>query len=570
MLFQSKVHLYSDVPLSLNGNFTRYFANDTLKRSYFAGKESYVYDNLSYIRPDQNIISVNQSYGSVIKNNYLMFKNTDDSISYYCFITDVQYVSDSHCTVTFSIDPMMTYMNVMDISGFIEREHADYSIKNTLPEDVGIGDYLVTKSQRLTSHAGEQPHFAIITMTTDITNPIGFSGGTNSVFSHGIQQPYRYYFVNAGSIPARINNSILNMSDLHTFNSIYANSEELSNKIVNIQVVDRLPFPHTLTYQSTGENTGYYNISGFTPNSIVTTNVATINYVGEINYSVLDQETYTLFLDSVNSLDSSKLNHYPYTVVELSDGKNTLQFKPELFQSPSNQVKCVVNRSLESDCQVAYSIENYSNESPQLNRIIKPASIKLPVISTELSAYLQSRDNAYLTSSAMQIGTGIGMIALASATGGASMAMAGLLGASNIVGVGAVAGGVGSALGSTIERYKDVQKAMRSPNNVVGQEGTIITGNLDIQMLLLVKEQTPEYKTMIGNYFKVYGWKVLRNGKPNIKTRVGFNYVKMNECVVKGVIPQSAKDQIMQLMINGFTFWHSNDIGNYSISNVKG
>lgn len=67
MLFQSKVHLYSDVPLSLNGNFTRYFANDTLKRSYFAGKESYVYDNLSYIRPDQNIISVNQSYGSVIK-----------------------------------------------------------------------------------------------------------------------------------------------------------------------------------------------------------------------------------------------------------------------------------------------------------------------------------------------------------------------------------------------------------------------------------------------------------------------------------------------------------------------
>lgn len=529
---------------------------------------------MSMINPQNGQLRVDFAISKVLDCNYLMFTNPDDNTEYYCFITEVDYVAEDTTTVSYQIDPIMTYMFKMDLTGHIEREHANYNVNNTLPEDVGIGDYIQLSSTRLTDHHTNQPHFAIITTTTDISNPEGYSGGTSALYDHGIQQPYRYYFVNAGSSYARLGDTILPMLDLWEFNSIYATSPDLVNKVVNIQVVDTLPFNHTLTWQESGENTGYYKISGYTPESIsqVDMGLFGLKYLCEINWSTKYEKSYTHTLGLNNTGDSRKLNNYPFSLVELTDGKSTLQFKPELIGSEG--LKISEDRSLETDCQVAYSVQSYAGELAQFNRITKSTSIKLPVVSEELSAYIQSRDNAYLSNSLLQIGTGIGMIAvtsgamaLAPATGGGSVAMASLLGASKMAGMGAITGGISGGLGATIDRYKSTEKAKRSPNNVVGSEGTIINGNLDTQMYAVTKTQTNEYKNMIGEYFKVYGWKVLRNGKPNINTRKAFNFVKMNQCIVKGQIPQFAKESIMSMMIDGFTFWHIDDVGNYNLDN---
>lgn len=572
--FESRVHLYSDVPLSVNSNYTRYFSSESSRTNYFNNKLVDSYINMSMINPQNGQLIVDFAIGRMLNCNYLMFTNPSDNTEYYCFITEVDYVAEETTRISYQIDPIMTYMFKTDLTGHIEREHANYNNNNTLPEDVGVGDYVQINSTRLTDHATNHPHFAIVTTTTDLSNPEGYSGGTSSVFEHGIQQPYRYYFMPAGQHPVRLNNTILDMTELWEFNHIYAESPNLVNKIVNIQIVDTLPFNHTLTWQETGENTGYYNLSDYTSNSIIQADMGLfgLRYIGEINWSTKYEKTYTHSLGLNNTGDSRKLNNYPYSIIELTDGKNTLQFKPELIRTEG--LKITENRSLETDCQVAYSVQSYADELSQLNRITKSTSIKLPVVSEELSAYIQSRDNAYLSNSLLQIGTGIGMIvatsgamALAPATGGGSVAMASLLGASKMAGMGAITGGISGGLGATIDRYKSTEKAKRSPNNVVGSEGTIINGNLDTQMYAVTKTQTTEYKNMISDYFKVYGWKVLRNGKPNINTRTSFNFVKMNQCIVKGQIPQFAKESIMSMLMNGFTFWHVDDVGNYNLSN---
>lgn len=572
--FESRVHLYSDVPLSVNSNHTRYFSSSSSRTAFFNSKLVDSYENMSMINPQNGQLRVDFAISKVLDCNYLMFTNPDDNTEYYCFITEVDYVAEDTTTVSYQIDPIMTYMFKMDLTGHIEREHANYNNNNTLPEEVGIGDYVQNNSTRLVDHATNHPHFAIVTTTTDLSNPEGYSGGTSAVFDHGIQQPYRYYFIPAGGSQVRLGNTITNMMELYQFNHVYAESPDLVNKIVNIQIVDTLPFNHTLTWVESGENTGYYRISGYTPESIKEVDMGLwgLLYIAEINFSDKYEKIYTHSLGLNNTGDSRKLNNYPYSIVELTDGKSTLQFKPELIPTGGLEISEV--RSLETDCQVAYSVESYAGELSQFNRITKSASIKLPVISEELSAYIQSRDNAYLSNSFLSIGTGIGMIAvtsgamaLAPATGGGSVAMAGLLGASKMAGMGAITGGVAGGLGATIDRYKSTEKAKRSSNNVVGSEGTIINGNLDTQMYAVTKTQTTEYKNMIGEYFKVYGWKVLRNGKPNINTRNSFNFVKMNQCIVKGQIPQFAKESIMSMMIDGFTFWHVDDVGNYNLSN---
>lgn len=566
MNFESKVRLYQDVPLSLGNNHTLYFSNSVEKETYFNSKQVMTYENMSYIRMDSNQLQVGLAFKDVINTNYLSFKNTSDTTEYYAFITDVKYIADDTTLISFSIDPFVTYFDKVNVLGHIEREHADYSKLNTIPEDIGTGDYVQTKGTVLTNHTADVPRFAIVTTTVLLDQPEGYSGGTDALFNHGVQQPYNYYIIPAGGLyNVKFEDKIL--ADISQFTQIYANSPELVNKIVSMQVVDTIPIPHSISKHEIGENQYEYSIGGVGSNMFLT-NISLFGNLIGININKLYTNNYSITTGLSNTLDSSKLNNYPYSLIELTNGRQNIQFKPELFSS--SQIAINETRSLENDIQVAYTVNNYADELGQNNRLTIPASLKLPIISTELAAYLQSRDNAYLTTAFTQVATGIGLIALSGATGGAGAAAAGLLGASQIAGVSSITSGVGNAIGSTIDRYKSVDKAKRSPNNVIGNEGTLINMNLNTQVYLITKQQTPEYRKIIGDYFKMYGWRVLRYGSPNIKTRKAFNYVKMNEVVIKGVVPQFAKEQITNMLLNGMTFWHSKNVGDYSLDNSKG
>ena len=91
----------------------------------------------------------------------------------------------------------------------------------------------------------------------------------------------------------------------------------------------------------------------------------------------------------------------------------------------------------------------------------------------------------------------------------------------------------------------------------------------DTQLIirLVSKQILPEYAKIIDEYFTAFGYKVCRIKAPNITGRPAWNYVKTIGAQVSGNIPEYAETALKAMLNNGVTFWHTNDVGNYSLDN---
>lgn len=76
-----------------------------------------------------------------------------------------------------------------------------------------------------------------------------------------------------------------------------------------------------------------------------------------------------------------------------------------------------------------------------------------------------------------------------------------------------------------------------------------------------------EYAQAIDAFFSRFGYKVNRSGKPNTKSRLSWNYIKVNEIIATGSMPQEHLERIKQCYVDGITFWHIADVGDYSKNN---
>lgn len=76
-----------------------------------------------------------------------------------------------------------------------------------------------------------------------------------------------------------------------------------------------------------------------------------------------------------------------------------------------------------------------------------------------------------------------------------------------------------------------------------------------------------EYAKRIDDYFSMFGYKVNRIEYPNTTGRRSWNFVKCNGANVEGDVPLTAKLCFENALNNGVTFWHVDDVGNYSLDN---
>lgn len=91
----------------------------------------------------------------------------------------------------------------------------------------------------------------------------------------------------------------------------------------------------------------------------------------------------------------------------------------------------------------------------------------------------------------------------------------------------------------------------------------------DTQLIIrIVSKQIPkEYAQIIDEYFTAFGYKVCRIKAPNITGRTSWNYVKTIGANISGNVPEYAETALKGMLNNGVTFWHTNDVGNYSLDN---
>ena len=130
--------------------------------------------------------------------------------------------------------------------------------------------------------------------------------------------------------------------------------------------------------------------------------------------------------------------------------------------------------------------------------------------------------------------------------------------------MGALGGGL-AAVASTLGNIDRMRKHPNTSNGNVGGNSRMqngYTGWYTSQVCLL-----PEYAAIVDDFLDMYGYQVDRVKIPNRTGRPYWNYVKcQNSCHV-GNVPSDMMSQINKIYDAGITFWHTNDVGNYSLNN---
>ena len=112
----TKVYLLN-VPLERDYLHTLHFDSQTDQLNYFAGQIVKAYTDFSYQRKEKSI-KVCDHFDNLSNCNYLMYQNTAHSNKwYYCFINDIEYVSDSVSLLHIESDVIQTYLFDYQIEG---------------------------------------------------------------------------------------------------------------------------------------------------------------------------------------------------------------------------------------------------------------------------------------------------------------------------------------------------------------------------------------------------------------------------------------------------------------------
>lgn len=132
----------------------------------------------------------------------------------------------------------------------------------------------------------------------------------------------------------------------------------------------------------------------------------------------------------------------------------------------------------------------------------------------------------------------------------------------------ATAGEAVTAEGSIANSVLDLRTRSLNSQTVAGTQ-SVAQLAYDTQLIirLVSKQILPEYAKIIDEYFTAFGYKVCRIKTPNITGRPAWNYVKTIGANVSGNVPEYAETALKGMLNNGVTFWHTNDVGNYSLDN---
>lgn len=146
------------------------------------------------------------------------------------------------------------------------------------------------------------------------------------------------------------------------------------------------------------------------------------------------------------------------------------------------------------------------------------------------------------------------------------------------VGVGVMAGGAGGSLGRLASGYLSYreQKAeldyqQKQPNHVVASttDNNLFAIN-HLGFIIRSKSLMEDYARSLDAFFDQFGYEVDRLKVPNRTGRPNWNYVKTVSANLGGNIPADRLAIINTTLDNGITFWHTTDVGNYSLSNGLG
>src|SRR5690625_969263 len=499
-------------------------------------------------------VKVNKNIDDLWGTNYLTFLNRNKR--FYAFVTTMEYINDGLTHVYFEIDVLQTWLFEMDFKpSYVTREHRPLwnsdgtPVLNTIDEGLNYG---TEYDNKLTSRVRINGGFKWLVIVSKTPIQTWYTGGNdNEVVATevGTPQPLSYYIVpfRRGTTDVRIsttgNDDEIAGTPIDILSSIYED-EKAVNNIVSLYITDY-----------TGIKMDYYSgsIPHFQVNhsgadlEVVTISGGSVFYVKKVDqFLPMEVEVTSDKYQAFSDVTESKLLMSPYTSLIFDDYRgNRTEYKLEHIKGKSLTV--LVKGSLGVTNNVSYGIKDYNNdeETFDVERADESALISnppsdLPIINDMLSAFLQGNRNSIQNQKNSILWNGV-FGAIGNLTGGSGSAMqtGHAKSQGNAIGtkmgaLGVAQSGVDAAQGSgnvvpELQANQAKQEHIRNIPPQIAKQGSNVAydyGNNYQGLYILRKQIKPEYRRILGDFFKKFGYKTNRVKIPNFKTRQNWNYVQ--------------------------------------------
>lgn len=531
------VTLIKGIPFSSNYKDTRYFSSLQEQTNYFLNKpEKLVFENCSYTRQTEQYVAVDANIESLWEYNYLMFQNeTMGNKWFYAFIDRYEYKAPSTTFVYFTVDVVQSWMfDAPFAQCFIEREHVGIQTvgqKFWAPENVEYGTDYVTVNQQFVDYVNTDTSGSavLLTSTVDLSNEFGDFDNPNLIGAdggvvHRLPSGCDYYVV----CP-----DVYGDASIYDVFNLMKQYPWVSKGIIGMTIVP-LSMLQGMNIGLIGIGNGSFSIGRINGDSAPPTSTV---YSGNI---------FTGF----ESVEQMKLLMYPYSFVEITlQNGQTLIVKPQYVNGTTLEV--IRKSVLSIKPEVKYYLNGYTGLGDDYDFSLSMKDFpQCPV-----------QDTSYLLSvSQTQQGTLMGLESSLISTG-----ISGLVSllTSNPVGL---ISSIGNALTGTQQAlYKYNQADAQSPT-LSGQIGGTYFNYATEKMGCTIRWKmiSSGYRKIISDYWNKFGYQIneIKTPSPNKMSR--FDYLKTLDCKLSGTIPQDDKVQLINIYDSGITFWHDDNIGDYS------
>lgn len=462
--------------------------------------------------------------------NYVMFQNVNfGSKWFYAFVTNVTYKNASTVNLKLELDYVQTYMFDYDFKPcFVEREHVNDDAIGAHVKDEGIdpGELKCTYS------AIDNDNMDCYMVVASAVEPL--KDGT--YVNNGGDQ---YMGVTSGTSLS----VFLTIDQFKSFMQALSDNGQ-QDAVSQVYMCPRAAIPNIVAKTN---GWGYW-VDASSPTPSVEKNY-------NLGFTTLDGYTPK----------NNKMYCFPFEYAEVTNFTGaSQQLRLEFFGNPGT-VSLQRTGGCDANSRLAYIPTNYNG----VNRFVEGAVYldKYPTCNWVYQAFANM-----LGASEVNTPWGFSYNSMSQAPYVNSF----MGSTQNIIGS-ALSLDIPGMLNSAVNGAQDLtntfanfSKASRTPNTSRGgtNSTTALVNYGTYTMGIRKYTCRAEIARQIDDFLSVYGYNVSIVKTPNITGRRSWNYVKTVSANMGGNVPANYLRAFNQLLDSGTTFWHVDNVGNYSLDNA--
>lgn len=392
----SVVNMYADVPIS--GGHQLVFSSKNAQTNYFANKRLVTKAGCSYIRKTGRL-RIEFNAARVQQCNYMSFTNTSfEDVTFYAKILDYEYVNNVTTDVIYAIDYWQTYMFDAKFHACnIIREHLtemDYQLSVTNPYTRDIPEMLTDEGLPV----GE----SLECIYTEGTNQGGQIIGNRFNMLSGIpiiENLLTSYRIVMLLSPIRKYDELTEteQTQFRNFLSLWStlNGQEFDSSTVNVDTMFSVYRDHFVSSVAVLE----MPVSNYQKLSQATSILAALDCTGCITglyllpaWAAAGGNWATGFVIPKLDVHNQKLNTFPFRYLRVKTPLDTKEYRLDLFNSLQESSDNFVSFSLISNVNgvpiIAIAPKGYKNTSEDANYYERLEYAAFPQIGVATDAYL--------------------------------------------------------------------------------------------------------------------------------------------------------------------------------------